>query len=277
VVAHDERVVPEAALHRRGVLQRVRALEQLAAEQGEVAGGRDVRLLARPGRQAVDGMKLGVGHAQCLGLLVHQLDEPVLRAADVGRQRGGGVVGGLDHDRVEQVLHGEDLLLLEVDLRAADLRRLGGNGDRVVELDRALLDLLEDDEEVHQLDHAGGVALDVRLVLEQHVARRGVHGDRAEVGRGGLRGEFGRCEGRKREYEYEDDKAEFHQGTAPHGLVSVDSQRYVRVSATRTGLRTSRDIRFGTAIRAFVMSAKDQTEGRETTDPTMTAATHTQR
>ena len=44
-----------------------------------------------------------------------------------------------------------------------------------------------------------------------------------------------------------------------------------------TGVSAINEIRLGTAMRPLAMSAKDQTVGSETTDPTMTAATHSTR
>ena len=54
-------------------------------------------------------------------------------------------------------------------------------------------------------------------------------------------------------------------------------QRYARVSATMTPLRAISATRFGTAISPFAISANDQTAGSVATEPTITAATQSQR
>ena len=57
----------------------------------------------------------------------------------------------------------------------------------------------------------------------------------------------------------------------------VASQRWRRVSSTITPLSASSAIRFGTAISPFATSANDQTALSVTTEPTITAATQSQR
>jgi len=112
----------------------IRFLQQIAAEEGQSREGTceiAVGDAAAGGRQPVRGAKRGVGHAEGAGFGVHELDKPFDGAGGAG-EGAGGVVGGLDHDGVDEVFDGKDFLFLQVNLGAAHLgvtgvRRLRGS------------------------------------------------------------------------------------------------------------------------------------------------------
>ena len=59
-----------------------------------------------------------------------------------------------------------------------------------------------------------------------------------------------------------------------YSLSRLPLQRYFCVSETMTPLKKMSEMRFGMAIRPLAMSAKDQTDFSVTTEPTITAITH---
>jgi len=134
-----------------------------------VRGGRVIPL-ARLVVETVHIDIVRVLEAEQFDLLIHQANEAVGRSRDVLGHRGAGVVGRVDDDRAHHLLEGEDLVLGEIGLRAADLTRPGGDADRVLELQAALLDLAHDHElEGHLGDARRGAAL-VRVLLVEHLA-----------------------------------------------------------------------------------------------------------
>ena len=74
-------------------------------------------------------------------------------------------------------------------------------------------------------------------------------------------------------------EAQLNRGTnAQNGLIyPFPFHNNSLVCSTTTLCRARMAMRLGTAIRALVMSAKDQTIFNVATDPTITAATHSQR
>ncbi len=58
----------------------------------------------------------------------------------------------------------------------------GAHRHLVLERKLLLLDLLQDDEQVHELEDAGRIAFGVGLVLEQDLAGRGVHDNGPQPG-----------------------------------------------------------------------------------------------
>ena len=175
-------LVVEIVLPRRGVAENVGFGEQLAGEGGEIARRRKIRLLAPARRQAVRRIENGVGQAEIAGADVHEFDERLLRARDLDGQGDRGVVGRVHHQRVEQFLDGDLLLVHKPHLRAAGSCRLGGDGDGGVERQVAVLDFLRDDEKGHQLGDARRRILHVGVVLEEHAPGRGVEHDGAAIG-----------------------------------------------------------------------------------------------
>ena len=92
IVDHAVGVV-ELVGPRGGVPQDVRLGDELAAQQGDIAGGREVGLLALAGRQSVGRVKLGVRHAKLAGLGVHEFHKRLLRTRRVDGEGHGGVIG----------------------------------------------------------------------------------------------------------------------------------------------------------------------------------------
>ena len=115
----DELAVAERPLLGGRVTQGVRVFEQLARQNRQVARGRNIGRLARARRQTVNGMVVGGLHAELDGAAVHQLNESILGTGHMRRQRHGGVIRRLDHQRVVELVHREHLLLGQVHLGAA--------------------------------------------------------------------------------------------------------------------------------------------------------------
>ncbi len=138
----------------------------------------------------MDGREARRRHPEFVRLLLHQPHEPLRRTRHVQGEGDGGVVRRLDHQGVEELLHGEGLVLGEVDLRAPDAGRLRRRRDRLLKVERLLSDPLQDDQQVHQLHDARRVALGVGVLLEDRPARLRVHHDRPDIRRPGARGDL---------------------------------------------------------------------------------------
>ena len=141
------------------------------------------------GGQAGAVEKVGVGHAQLGRTLVHAGDEGLLAARQMLRQGHGGVVGGDHSDTLQQLPHGELLPLLQIDLRAAHARGVGGDGDRLIPADQAGVQGLEQQQQGHDLGDAGGLVLGVGVFFIEDDAGVPLH-EQGGVG-GQLAGEGG--------------------------------------------------------------------------------------
>ena len=142
-------------------------------------------------------------HAEFAGLGVHELDECLDRAAGDARQRMRGIVGRLDHHCIDEFLDRKRFARIEKYLCAAHLGILRGHLDGGGERQRAARQFVVEHGKRHQLGHARRRSDDVGPILEDHVARRGIHDDGALVG-GGIvhgrraRGRFPRVRGERR-------------------------------------------------------------------------------
>ncbi len=112
--------------------------------------------------QAVGVAEMGALTAQVLGLLVHPRHEGVDRPVDGLRQHVAALVGGGEHDAVEQLLHRQ--LLARLDAHVAAVGRDGGDGgfgggEDGVHGQLALVDGLQHQKTGEDLCYAGGVEL----------------------------------------------------------------------------------------------------------------------
>ena len=151
--------------------------DQLTGHDGDISRRGDVVLGGIV--QAVGVLKVGGGHAQLGGSLVHALDKSLLRAVGMLGQGHGGIVGRGDDHALDEVAGGHLLSLLEVDLGATHGGGVGGGGDRVLPLQGSCVDTLHDEEEGHDLgDRGGGHGLGGVMGVED-LPRGGLHEDGA--------------------------------------------------------------------------------------------------
>ena len=142
--------------------------------------------------------KDGVFHAKLCGARVHLGDERLLAAADVLRQRHGGVIGAAYGCCFKKLFHGHLFVFLEPDLASAHTDRVGRGGNRVGHGALAALDRFQNQQHRHNFgDGSGGQGL-VGIFFEQDLPALYVHQD-IGFGRhaGGFRGFFAcACGGR---------------------------------------------------------------------------------
>lgn len=100
--------------------------------------------------------KLRVFHAQFFCAVVHALGERLLGTGDVLGHGDGAVIGGVDGDALEHLVHTHLLALLEPDLAAAHGAGVGAGGHDVARIQLAAVELLHDEQQRHDLRHAGG-------------------------------------------------------------------------------------------------------------------------
>ena len=142
--------------------------------------------------QAAGVDEVGVFTAQALRLGVHLVHKSVHRAGDHLRQDVAGLVGRLDHDAVQQLLHRQ--LFPDFDASGAGIGSeqvdggLGG-GDGLVQGDVAPVHGLEHQQHRHALGDAGGVKLLVGVLVQQDLPRVAVHqqggfGGHRRIGKG---------------------------------------------------------------------------------------------
>jgi len=170
VVMHHEFVFPESFAPGTGVLQGFGLFGQGTAENGKVTGCGHIGFLPFGGRQAMHRMKFRIFHAQFLRLLVHQDNKPVLGPSNMRRQGNGGIVGGLHHQGIQQILHRKLLLGVEIHLGATGLGRFRRHLHHLVQFQGSLPDTLQDHVEIHQFEHAGRVQFGVGIGLKQNLA-----------------------------------------------------------------------------------------------------------
>ena len=116
--------------------------------------------------------------AQLGGFGVHLLHEGADAAGDVGAQHVAGLVGGVEHGAVEQVLHGQ-LHSRSNAGGAAVLRHAGEavvlGGDHILQGDAPLVQSLQGQQGGHYLGEAGGGPLLVLVQLIEDIPRVQVH------------------------------------------------------------------------------------------------------
>ena len=178
----------------------------------------------RGGAPAVD--ELRVRESQLSGALVHQRGEGVLAAGHVRGEGEGGVVGALDHERVERLAHRDAVAGAQVD---PDRLRQRDVGDRGVGVQ--IGHVLEYEQRRHDLRARGRSELPVRRLGPQHLAAA-AHDDDAgpgfDLGRPlALRGGgLGRCApsapgdegGRHGEQHEQETSCGAQRRARPHGL-----------------------------------------------------------
>ena len=133
-------------------------------------------------RQAGGIAVLGVGHAQFLRVLVHEVGKGRLAARHVLGKSHAGVVARLDDHPLQQ--HGHGHPVAQVNERAGAARAPGRLADHhlVLEADPLVLDAAEDGVGRHQLGDAGRVELLVLVPARQGPAAVVIH---QHVGAGG--------------------------------------------------------------------------------------------
>ena len=113
--------------------------------------------------RAVD--KVRVVHAELFGPLVHARDKRFLAACQVLAERDGRVVAGDDAHGLDEVFDAHLLALFEPDLAAAHGAGMGAGGHDVARIELAAVELLHDEQQRHDLRHAGGGQVLVGIFL----------------------------------------------------------------------------------------------------------------
>ncbi len=159
--------------------------DDVAGELAEVAHRHLLRGIRKSGRIG----EIGLLQAELAGPGVHFLGERALVAGQALGQGDAGVVAGLHHGALDQVL--DPGLAVDRQEHARRVGRRAAFAPRVlarhvfgIEGDVALLELVEHDLRRHQLGHAGGRRRRVGVFLEQDGAGRGIEQD--DVGGGGF-------------------------------------------------------------------------------------------
>ena len=195
------------------VFEHVGLEHQVAAQQRIVARRREIpiRDFAVGRWEAVRGAEGRVRHAELARLGIHQFDKGGDGAGGKTSERASGIVGRLDHHRVDQLFDGKRLARVEVNLGAADIVLID-DADRRAERQAAGGQLVVQHSESHEFHHARGRAGVVGAIFEQDFAGARVDHDgalegRGIVGRGGAGGGFpsgggeergGQCDGWRR-------------------------------------------------------------------------------
>ena len=136
-----------------GVVADARMGQQCAGHARDVARRRVVAgIVGQP--RAVE--KLRVFHAQFFRAVVHALGERLLGTGDVLCHGDGAVIGGVDGDALEHLVDAHLLALLEPDLAAAHGAGVGAGGHDIARGKLAAVELLHDEQQRHDLRHAGG-------------------------------------------------------------------------------------------------------------------------
>ena len=122
---------------------------------------------------------MGPRHAQACGPLVHQPHKLPLCARYVLRHGHGGVISRGDDNALDKSLHRLDLPLLQKYLGAAHGFGVGTGHHLVRQRDFSLRQGVENENQRHDLCHAGRGTLLVRPLLVDHLSRGGLHEDGA--------------------------------------------------------------------------------------------------
>ena len=104
------------------------------------------RIVAGVVGQARAVEKLRVFHAQFFCAIVHALGERLLGAGDVFGHGDGAVVGRVDGDALEDLVHAHLLDLFEPDLAAAHGAGVGAGGHDVARGELAAVELLHNEQ-----------------------------------------------------------------------------------------------------------------------------------
>ena len=145
-----------------GVVADARMGQQCAGHARDVARRRVVAgIVGQP--RAVE--KLRVFHAQFFRAVVHALGERLLGTGDVLCHGDGAVIGGVDGDALEHLVDAHLLALLEPDLAAAHGAGVGAGGHDIARGKLAAVELLHDEQQRHDLRHAGGGQVLVGIFL----------------------------------------------------------------------------------------------------------------
>ena len=121
---------------------------------------------------------MGLFEAEFRGLIVHQVNKGISTTGHVLGQGRGGIIGRVNHHRLQEVFDGKGFPLFEVDLRAAHLGGPTRRGYHVAELEAAIPHPLHDEQCGHHLDHRGRRPRDMVVFFEQHLAGPRLHEDR---------------------------------------------------------------------------------------------------
>ena len=124
-----------------------------------------------------------MGQAELVRPLGHHLGEALLGAAERFGDHDAGVVAGRDEDAVQEILDAHARADPDEHLRAAHAPGLLAHRQRVVGLEPAVLQPLQDHEGGHQLAHRGGRHRLIRVLGEQDLMRLQVDQDRRRGGR----------------------------------------------------------------------------------------------
>ena len=142
-----------------------KVLHQAGGQDAEVARGRGVAGLG----QALGVTVAGRLHAQRLRLVVHQLDEPLDRAADTFSQRHRGVVAGLHDHALDQIVDWHRHLRVDEHGGAADFPGPHADRQALLEVDLFRLQRIEYEVLRHQLGQRRRFHRSVDVARRQHL------------------------------------------------------------------------------------------------------------
>ncbi len=187
------------------------------------------------GRQAVGVDEVRGLHPQAACVLVHDLGEGRLGAADFLGERDGRIVAGLDDHALDEDLGGD----LRADLHEGP-GALGAPGvladrDLVGHLEATFLQGLENDVGAHQLGQAGRLHAVIGVILAQHTAAEVIDqhiGPGGDVGRLGNRGGGeGRADGSEGQSHAKDGNRPDHSNEPPEGKCTSVRRCVIRKAA----------------------------------------------
>ena len=137
------------------------------------------------GSQSGRVFKVGFGHAQTLGFVVHLLDEHVHRASSHGfGKRGGGIVAGLDNHAFNQVADAGGYFEIEEHPRAFDFPACIGHGQHLVGAQCAVFQSLEREVGGHHFGQRSGFDLGVDIAGGKHLMALQIGNDVGGSGNG---------------------------------------------------------------------------------------------
>ena len=119
--------------------------------------------------------KMGVGHAELRGILVHDLSEYLFGTGDMFGQRHTGIIAGLDNDTLEQLLDSDLLVHLDKHARAFHAPSFLADHDEVAHLDVAFVYLVGNHISGHHLGQTGRLHMFIDLFLGEDASGVIVH------------------------------------------------------------------------------------------------------
>jgi hypothetical protein len=155
------------------------ARDQRPRQNGHVARRRDLSRVWQAGGVA----ERRRGHAELACLLRHHRSELALCPAEGLGDDDRHVVGGMDDQRQDGLLHRDLLSLGEAKVRGRLLGGMGGDGQLIIELELLGLDGLEQQVERHHLRERRRIGAGLGVGLVENRAAVGIDDDR---GRGRL-------------------------------------------------------------------------------------------